>query len=206
MLYTATDRVGANGISPRNNIDLQNGLMPLAPTSIGPIAIRYPRGAGVGVPLAAEGFRTLPIGQGEMMRDGNDVAILAVGPIVYEALKAAEDLAVDGISVAVANARYVKPLDADLIIGLAARCKHIVTIEENSIHGGFGSAVAEFLANYQLAHPTSNVPHPYIIGLPDEFIEHGAPKSLMEDVGLTRESIRERIRAIVHSSATVPVA
>jgi 1-deoxy-D-xylulose-5-phosphate synthase len=190
MLYTSTV-LGASselGISP------------------GPIAIRYPRGAGVGVPLAAEGFRTLPVGQGEMLRDGTDVAILAVGPIVYEALKVAEDLAVDGISVAVANARYVKPLDANLIIGLAARCRHIVTIEENTIHGGFGSAVSEFLANYQLSHPGVQVPHPFIIGLPDEFIEHGAPKSLMQDVGLTRESIRERIRAIVQRPVAVAVA
>jgi 1-deoxy-D-xylulose-5-phosphate synthase len=196
MLFTATIS-GQDGRSTRGT-----GILPTQ----GPIAIRYPRGAGVGVPLAAEGFRALPIGQGEMLRDGSDVAILAVGPIVYEALKAAEDLAVDGISVAVANARYVKPLDADLIIGLAARFKHIITIEENTVHGGFGAAVSEFLDNYQLLHPSSFIPHPCIIGLPDEFIEHGSPKSLMEEVGLTRESIRERIRAVVQAPATLAVA
>ena len=190
MLYTATVTSRGTGPLPGQ----------------GPIAIRYPRGAGVGVPLAAEGFRSLPIGQGEMLRDGSDVAIVAVGPIVYEALKAAEDLAASGISVAVANARYVKPLDADLLIGLAARFKYIITIEENTVHGGFGAAVSEFLDNYQLLHPSSIIPHPCIIGLPDEFIEHGAPKSLMEEVGLTRESIRERIRAIVQSPVAEPVA
>ncbi len=87
MLFTATSRtigVGANGIGPYAEA---NGLMPLAPTISGPIAIRYPRGAGIGVALADKGFRALPIGQGEMMRDGKDAVILGVGPLLYDASK-----------------------------------------------------------------------------------------------------------------------
>ena len=162
----------------------------------GPIAIRYPRGTGIGVPLADEGFRKIPIGQGEMLRDGKDVAIVGVGPLLYEALKAAEDLEREGISVAVANARYVKPLDTALLEGLAARFKHIVTLEENVVAGGFGSAVAEFLAEQASLHPSSFIPHPLILGLPDRFIEHGAPAGLLADCGLTREGIRERVREL----------
>ena len=169
----------------------------------GPIAIRYPRGTGIGVPLADEGFRAIPIGQGEMLRDGEDVAIVGVGPLLYEALKAAEDLEREGISVAVANARYVKPLDTALLEGLAARFKHIVTIEENVIAGGFGSAVSEFYANSPsfsrrgLGGGENKLTHVLHIGLPDRFIEHGAPAGLLADCGLTREGIRERVRAVL---------
>jgi len=215
MLFTATaERVegrgqrvkGKGSESGDNEISSPSTLYPLpytlSPKADGPIAIRYPRGTGVGVPLADEGFRSIPIGQGEMMRDGTDVAIIAVGPLVYEALKAAEDLQVEGISVAVANARFVKPLDTALLDGIAARFKHIVTIEENAIAGGFGSAVAEYLGLQQRLHPSSFIPHPSIIGLPDQFIEHGAPAGLLADCGLTREGIRERVRELV----AVPVA
>ncbi len=165
--------------------------------SPGPIAIRYPRGSGIGVPLADKGFRALPIGQGEMMRDGQDAVIIGVGPLLYEAVKAAEDLEREGISVAVANARYVKPLDTALLDALAARFKHIITLEENVVAGGFGSAVAEFLASRANQHPSSNYPHPVMIGLPDQFIEHGAPAGLLADCGLNREGIRESVRACV---------
>ncbi len=193
MLFTSTTP-SPNPSRKRegNNIDLTP--LPLAGgAGGGPIAIRYPRGTGIGVPLAAEGFRRIPIGEGEMMRDGTDVVIVGVGPILYEALKAAEDLATQGISVAVANARFVKPLDTALLEGLAARFKHIVTVEENTISGGFGSAVAEFYSSYRILHTSSLIPHPCIIGIPDQFIEHGAPQALMAAIGLTREGIRERI-------------
>jgi 1-deoxy-D-xylulose-5-phosphate synthase len=183
MLYTAITVRGQNGRSTRGAAILAEN---------GPIAIRYPRGTGIGVPLADVGFRTIPIGQGEMLRDGEDVAIVGVGPLLYEALKAAEDLEHQGISVAVANARYVKPLDTALLEGLAARFKYIVTLEENVVAGGFGSAVSEFLATTK----SDKLKHVLHIGLPDRFIEHGAPAGLLEDVGLTRESIRERVQAL----------
>ncbi len=147
--------------------------------------------------LADKGFRALPIGQGEMMRDGEDAVILGVGPLLYDAIKAAEDLEREGISVAVANARFVKPLDAALLDALAARFKYIITLEEGTINGGFGSAVAEFYAKRSHLHPSSIIPHPFPIGLPDQFIEHGAPAGLLADVGLTREGIRDRVRECV---------
>jgi 1-deoxy-D-xylulose-5-phosphate synthase len=113
---------------------------------------------------------------------------------VYEALKAAEDLQVEGISVAVANARFVKPLDTALLDGIAARFKYIVTIEENSVAGGFGSAVAEYLAQHcDRLKPVL----PLIMGIPDSFIEHGAPAGLLADCGLTREGIRQRVRDLM---------
>jgi 1-deoxy-D-xylulose-5-phosphate synthase len=180
MLYTATIPITNNN----SDSSIRN--------SSGPIAIRYPRGTGIGVPLADEGFRAIPIGQGEMLRDGKDVAIVGVGPLLYEALKAAEDLEREGISVAVANARYVKPLDTALLEGLAARFKHIITIEENVVAGGFGSAVSEFLATTK----SDKLKHILHLGLPDRFIEHGAPNVLLEDCGLTREGIRDRVRAV----------
>lgn len=211
MLYTATlsiervERKVDSGKWKEMDIESNNNSptthYPLSTFhSKGPIAIRYPRGTGVGVPLADEGFRAIPIGQGEMLRDGSDVAIIAVGPLVYEALKAAEDLQVEGISVAVANARFVKPLDTALLDGIAARFKHIVTVEENSIAGGFGSAVAEYFAKHcDRLKPVL----PSIMGIPDQFIEHGAPAGLLADCGLTREGIRQRVRDLVAEPETI---
>jgi 1-deoxy-D-xylulose-5-phosphate synthase len=199
MLYTATSRNVAQNVAQTSvcDPDPESQTKVCATSSIGPIAIRYPRGAGIGVPLADEGFRALPIGQGEMMRDGSDAVIIGVGPLLYDAIKAAEDLEREGISVAVANARFVKPLDTALLDALAARFKNIITLEEGTINGGFGSAVAEFLAERAILHPASHIPHPSIIGLPDHFIEHGAPAGLLAEVGLTREGIRDRVRACV---------
>jgi 1-deoxy-D-xylulose-5-phosphate synthase len=205
MLYTATLPITNYELRITNeNIDSSDDLSSpirnsqfVIRNSPGPIAIRYPRGAGIGVPLADKGFRALPIGQGEMMRDGEDAVIIGVGPLLYDAVKAAEDLQREGISVAVANARFVKPLDTDLLDALAARFKHIITLEEGTINGGFGSAVAEFYAERAILHPSFPIPHPSIIGLPDKFIEHGAPAGLLADVGLTREGIRDRVRECV---------
>ncbi|HEY3874329.1 MAG TPA: 1-deoxy-D-xylulose-5-phosphate synthase, partial [Candidatus Kapabacteria bacterium] len=171
----------------------------------GPMAIRYPRGAGIGVPLADKGFNLLPIGQGEMLRDGKDAVIVGVGPILYEAIKAAEDLEREGISVAVANARFVKPLDTHLLEGLAARFQHIITLEENVVAGGFGSAVGEYYSNSPAFSNTNSPafsrrglgggsPAMMMIGLPDRFIEHGSPLGLMAECGLTREGIRDKVR------------
>ncbi len=205
MLYTATSRNVLLNVAqtlvcdPDPESQTKESQTKVCATlgDAGPVAIRYPRGTGIGVPLADEGFRALPIGQGEMMRDGSDAVIIGVGPLLYDAIKAAEDLERESISVAVANARFVKPLDTALLDALAARFKHIITLEEGTINGGFGSAVAEFLAERAIQHPSSPIPHPSIIGLPDHFIEHGAPAGLLADVGLTREGIRDRVRACV---------
>ncbi|MDP4235319.1 MAG: transketolase C-terminal domain-containing protein, partial [Bacteroidota bacterium] len=175
-------------MAPKDEQELRDMLFTATEYKKGPIALRYPRGNGVGVPLAASGFNSLPIGQGEIMRDGKDLAIVGVGPILYEAIKAAEDLEHEGISVAVVNARFIKPLDAALLEGLAARFTNIVTLEENAIMGGFGSAVSEFYSSKGLS------PRLKFLGFADSYVEHGAPAELLRDQGLYREGLVRSIK------------
>jgi len=183
---------------PKDEQELRDMLYTATEHRDGPIALRYPRGAGIGVPLAASGFRALPIGEGEIMKDGDDVAIIGVGPILYQALKAAEDLEREGISTAVVNARFVKPLDTALLDGLAARFKYIVTVEENTVIGGFGSAVLEYYASKAVR------PYVYVHGIKDAFIEHGAPNQLLQELGLDREGIAKVTRELVQAGSKTP--
>jgi len=155
-----------------------------------PTAVRYPRGSGMGVPVAAE-LATLPIGRGEIRRArkgdgaaGPRVAILAFGPLLGSALNCADDL-----DATVANMRFVKPLDAALVRELAASHDLLVTLEENVVMGGAGSAVAEALAEAGLARPM------LMLGLPDTFIDHGDQGQLIAHAGLDAPSIAARIRA-----------
>jgi len=152
-----------------------------------PSAVRYPRGTGPGVPIAAA-LNTLPIGKGEMRRTAkrrsNRIAILAFGPLLYPALAAAEEL-----DASVANMRFVKPLDAELIRALAHDHDALVTVEENVVAGGAGSAVAEFLATERLALPVLH------LGLPDRFIDHGDPAFLLAHVGLDAKGIAASIHS-----------
>ncbi|HHI97280.1 MAG TPA: 1-deoxy-D-xylulose-5-phosphate synthase [Thermodesulfatator atlanticus] len=170
-------------MAPKDENELQHMLY-TAVRHQGPVAVRYPRGAGVGVSLDWE-LKELPIGQGELLREGTDVLFLAIGNMVYPALKAAHLLEKEGLSAAVVNARFVKPLDRDLILNLARRIKKVVTVEENVLQGGFGAAVLELLAQEGLNIPVK------MIGLPDKFIEHGAPDLLREKYGLTPEKIAQ---------------
>jgi len=121
--------------APKDENELQHMLY-TAVKSGKIMAIRYPRSQGLGVNMDAE-FRELPIGKGEILRQGNDIAILAIGSMVAPALEAAEKLALQGVEATVVNARFVKPIDAELIVDLATRIKRIVTVEENTIPGGF---------------------------------------------------------------------
>jgi 1-deoxy-D-xylulose-5-phosphate synthase len=148
-----------------------------------PAAVRYPRGTGVGVPVQKQ-MTALPIGRGEVRREGRDIAILAFGTMLTPALAAAEDL-----DATVANMRFVKPLDEALILELAGRHSLLVTVEENTALGGAGSGVAELLAERGLTVPI------LILGLPDVFLEQGDPAILLRECGLTREGIVERVRA-----------
>lgn len=142
-----------------------------------PTAIRYPRGIGRGVPLDSAPSFLLP-GHGELLREGKDLVILAVGPLVYSALEAAELLAERGKEIAVINCRFVKPLDEDLILTWAQRTGRVLTLEENVRAGGFGSSVLEFLADHGFKGEVAR------IGIPDCFVEHGAPELLKEHYGL----------------------
>ena len=172
-------------MAPKDENELQHMLY-TAVRHQGPVAVRYPRGAGVGVSLDWE-LKELPIGQGELLREGTDVLFLAIGNMVYPALKAAHLLEKEGLSAAVVNARFVKPLDRELILNLARRIKKVVTVEENVLQGGFGAAVLELLAQEGLNIPVK------MIGLPDKFIEHGAPDLLREKYGLTPQGIAQNV-------------
>ncbi len=144
-----------------------------------PSALRYPRGEGVGVPLAEQG-EPLEIGKGRVLREGSAVALLSLGPRVRECLKAADQLAAFGLSATVADGRFAKPLDEDLIRRLAQNHEVLVTVEEGSI-GGFGSHVLQFLAESGLLDRGLKVRS---LVLPDVFIEHGKPEQMYEQAGL----------------------
>ena len=154
-----------------------------------PMAVRYPRGNGEGVPLTQD-FQQLPIGKGEMLKEGEDVGILAIGSTVYPALATVEKLAADGVHCAVANVRFAKPLDSELIMELAASTKRLVTVEENALAGGFGSAVLELLGKAKLKGVKVKC-----LGLPDRFIEHGTQELFRAMFNLDSEGIARCVRA-----------
>jgi 1-deoxy-D-xylulose-5-phosphate synthase len=177
-------------MAPRDEGMLVHMLHTALRHDAGPVAIRYPRGAGVGVPLPAHPER-IPIGTGEILHEGERVAILGYGSGVGKALGAAEILAEGGLDVTVADARFAKPLDTGLLAQLAAEHDLLVTVEEGVLSGGFGSGVWEALSDGGLA------PRVMRVGLPDRYVTHGAPKLLHEEVGFTAERIAERIEAAV---------
>lgn len=156
-----------------------------------PSAIRYPRGAGTGVPLHKE-FVPLSVGKAELIRskENDPIAILAVGPMVGQAEEAARLLDKEGVSSSIVNMRFVKPLDCDMIRQMAEKRKLLVTIEENALDGGFGSAVSEYLVDSGLAAHTDLLR----LGLPDRFIEQGTPQELRKLCGLQPEDIAESIK------------
>jgi len=161
----------------------------------GPSAIRYPRGAGEGVPMD-KGLKRLEIGKGELLREGPDVGILAIGRMVGVAKIAAEILSAKGISASVANMRFAKPLDEGLVVSLAEKTKVLVTLEENAAQGGFGSAVSELLALKGL----TSIPLK-IVGLPDEFIEHGKPLVIRKKWGLEPEGVAATVETFLKKAA-----
>jgi 1-deoxy-D-xylulose-5-phosphate synthase len=156
----------------------------------GPAAIRYPRGTAVGVELPREP-NAIDVGTGEILREGDRVALLGYGTGVGKALEAAEILAERGIEATVADARFAKPIDVGLAAQLAAEHDLLVTVEEGVLAGGFGSAVWESLSDAGLA------PRILRVGLPDRFVTHGAPALLHHEVGFTGARIAERIEAAV---------
>lgn len=167
----------------------------------GPIALRYPRGGGEGVELR-KGFSAIPIGKGELLREGADITLIGIGNMVHTCLRAAQKLAEHGIEAAVINGRFVKPLDVDLITDWARRTGRVITVEENALMGGFGSAVLEALDEAGLLEsPSESETRPAIeivrIGLPDDFIEHGTQAELRREYGLTPEAVYEAARSMV---------
>jgi 1-deoxy-D-xylulose-5-phosphate synthase len=179
-------------MSPKDENELQHMLY-TALKHHGPVAVRYPRGSGVGVSLDWQ-LREIPIGKGEIELEGPDVGIIAIGHHVLTANIAAKDLARHGIKASVINARFAKPLDQDLITEIARRTGHILTIEENSLAGGFGSAVLECLSDNGITSVKV-----CRLGLPDRFVEHGSQETLRKNVGLDVPSVVEVVRSMTKS-------
>lgn len=173
-------------MAPKDEAELQQMLV----TGIqytGPIAMRYPRGDGYGVPLMEEGWEPLPIGKGEILRQGDDVLLVGYGSMVYPAMQTAEILSEHGIEATVVNARFAKPLDTELILPLAQKIGRVVTLEEGCLPGGFGSAIAEALLDAEVTVPVTR------IGVPDILVDHAEPNESKIDLGLTPPQMAERI-------------
>jgi 1-deoxy-D-xylulose-5-phosphate synthase len=182
-------------MDPKDEDELQD-MMQTALEHEGPSAIRYPRGTGPGKKVKKQPV-ALEVGKAEVLRDGSDVAVFALGNMVADAEKLAKLLAAEGQSVAVINARFAKPVDAACIAKYAKRCGLLVTMEDHVLAGGFGSAVLETLNAQEIDVPVVRV------GWPDEFIEHGKPEALREKYGLTAEAALARVRPYLKKAVAV---
>lgn len=161
-----------------------------------PMAVRYPRGAGLGVDLDPE-LKELPIGKGEILRQGDDVSIIAIGVTVEPALEAAAELESSGIQATVINARFAKPLDTELILETAEKTGKIITVEENALSGGFGQQV-----NSLVSQSAKNCVKIKNVGLPDKFIEHGSQSILRACYGLDKDGIISAVKELVKDGET----
>ena len=177
-------------MAPKDENELRHMVATAVAHTSGPIALRYPRGAGVGVPTT-EPLHELPIGHAEIVREGSDVAILAVGSMVLTAERAADELALDSLEATIVNARFVKPLDESLILDLARTHGALVTVEENVAAGGFGAGVLELLSRHGLATPVR------VLGIPDRLFEQASQQRLRELAGLGLADIVGAARDVV---------
>lgn len=177
-------------MAPKDENELRHMLKTAIETPH-PVAVRYPRAKGLGVKLDKI-LKTLPIGKGEVLREGEDVAILAIGRMVHPSVQAAERLSEDGIEATVVNARFVKPLDEELIVRLASSIPWLVTVEENALKGGFGSAVLELLEEKGLSRVMV-----HRIGIPDEIVPHGDTTLLLSKYGLDEKGIYQQIKKLL---------
>ncbi|NEO48077.1 MAG: 1-deoxy-D-xylulose-5-phosphate synthase, partial [Moorea sp. SIO4A3] len=175
-------------MAPKDEAELQRMVVTGVNHTDGPIAMRYPRGSGYGVPLMEDGWEALPIGKAELLRNGDDLLMVGYGTMVYTAMQTAEILSEHGIETTVINARFVKPLDTELIFPLAQKIGRVVTLEEGCLMGGFGSAVAEALMDNDILVPLKR------FGVPDKLVDHAKPDESKADLGLTGSQIAEQIR------------
>ncbi|MBU2235095.1 MAG: 1-deoxy-D-xylulose-5-phosphate synthase [Proteobacteria bacterium] len=179
-------------MAPKDENELQH-MLKTAVTCGCPVSLRYPRGAGAGVPLD-EHPRPLPVGKGEILLDPPDaaLAVVAIGACVHPALAAAELLKAEGIPIRVINARFVKPLDRELLCGTAEKLGRVITVEENTLMGGFGSAVLELFAEAGISGVAVRR-----LGIPDEFAQHATQKELRRLYGIDAEGIAAAVREMV---------
>lgn len=175
-------------MAPKDESELRNMLYTAIEYKNGPIAMRYPRGSALGVEMKP-GFEKIEIGKAETLKIGDDVALLAFGSMVNYSLIAAKKLESQGINAEVVNMRFAKPLDTDLLDDISSRFKKIVTLEENSIIGGFGSGVLEYFADKNYKNDILR------IGLPDKFVDHGTQEELHKMLGIDPDGI---VNQVIH--------
>ncbi len=187
-------------MAPKDEAELQRMIVTGVNHTESAIAMRYPRGNGMGVPLMEEGWEALPIGKAEILRSGDDVLILGYGSMVYPALQAAEILSEHGVEATVINARFVKPLDTELILPLAKRIGKVVTLEEGCLMGGFGSAVVEALSDNNILVPVKR------LGVPDILVDHAEPNESFASLGLTTPQIADQVLEAFFSNKTLVTA
>ncbi|MGI8462050.1 MAG: 1-deoxy-D-xylulose-5-phosphate synthase [Solirubrobacterales bacterium] len=188
-------------MAPRDEAMLVHMVRTALAYDAGPVALRYPRGTAAGVPLPERG-REIPIGSGEVLQEGGRVALLGYGYGVQVANEAALELAEHDLTPTVADARFAKPLDGELIERLAAEHDLVVTIEENVLAGGFGSGVLEHVED-AFADRAGERARVMRIGLPDRYVTHGKPALLREEVGLTGPGVAERVLAALRAGAPI---
>jgi 1-deoxy-D-xylulose-5-phosphate synthase len=186
-------------MAPKDEGELQRMVVTGINYTDGPIAMRYPRGNGYGVPLMEEGWEELPIGKAEILRHGDDVLMIAYGSMVHPTLQAAQLLNEHGISATVINARFAKPLDTELFAPLAQQIGKVVTVEEGCLMGGFGSAIAESLLDLNVVVPIKR------IGVPDILVEHATPDESLGSLGLTSSQIAETVRTTFFTQKPIAV-
>lgn len=174
-------------MAPKDESELRDMIYTAVKYSDGPIAIRYPRGSALGVKMKA-GFDQLEIGKGEILREGNDVTLIAIGSMVDYSLKAAAVLENEGVSCQVINMRFVKPLDYQLLDDIARSHSKIITLEENALAGGFGSGILEYFSEKKYKNDILR------IGLPDQFVEHGTQQELHHLLEIDPEGIASKIK------------
>lgn len=172
--------------SPLNEQELRDMMYTASKFEEGSWAIRYPRGRATGMKI--EGFREIEIGKGVKLQDGEDIAILSFGPIGKYVIEASAKLEQDDIHIGHFDMRFAKPLDSELIDEICESYDHIITLEDGAKLGGFGSAVAEYIAEKE------NSPTLKIMGVPDRIVEHGTQEELHDEVGIGVEGIIETVQ------------
>lgn len=182
-------------MAPKDEAELRNMLYTATEYKNGPISIRYPRGSSLGVEIK-EGFNLIEIGKSEKLVEGEDIALLAIGSMVNYALNVSENLKQQGINCEVINMRFAKPIDSEMLDYIASKFQKVVTLEENSLVGGFGSAVAEYFISKKYKNDVE------MIGLPDKFIDHGTQAELHHLLGIDPEGISKKVIEFIHHQNT----
>ena len=175
-------------MAPKDESELRDMLYTAIKYEDGPIALRYPRGSALGVTLK-DSFDRIEIGKGERLTKGEDAVLLAVGTMVDYSLKAAEKLDAEGIHCEVVNMRFIKPMDTEMLDEIASRHNKIVTLEESTLVGGFGSGVLEYFVEKNYKNDVLR------IGLPDKFVDHGTQKELHSLLEIDPEGIAKKVKS-----------